>query len=470
MSRLASRLVQRYSSAFSTTRRALSSSKRRVAIVGSGPSGCYTAKYLSKADSDIHIDVLEALPVPYGLVRYGVAPDHPEVKNVQHDFDSLFDDSVRYMGNVSVGTDVTVDELRQHYDATVLAYGCQGNKSLLQGPGVLSAQAFVNWYNGHPDYTHIEGLAEILAKPHPRVVIVGQGNVALDCARILCKGQDLYDTDLAQHALEVLRGVHSVTLVGRRGPAQFAGTIKEIRELTRLENNKLELLKEDLVLNAASEEELTRPKKRILQLFQDYAQDELKEEDRTVALRFFLSPLRLERADDGSLIGLVCQSTTLAGPAGSQKAILQQDEVMLPADLILESIGYESTVICDTIRSFYDGRHFHHVNGRLTGPTQEMGGLYVTGWIKRGPSGIIGSNIPDAKETATSVLEDLSLKETMLPELDMIDILQARKVQTVDWDGYRRIEAEELRRRRSESQPREKIVDRESMLRIASEL
>jgi adrenodoxin-NADP+ reductase len=213
----------------------------KVAIVGSGPSGCYTAKYLQAAFRKNKlkgkIDVLERLPTPFGLVRSGVAPDHPEVKNVQNDFSALFrDGSVSFLGNVTVGTDVSLQELRAMYDVVVLAYGCESDRKLgIQGEdtlrGVLSAREFVAWYNGHPDYIHIgEIVADALGdRPdEAEVVVIGQGNVALDCARILAKGSaGLLDTDISSHALSVLKdGVKHTTVLGRRGHIQGAFTIK----------------------------------------------------------------------------------------------------------------------------------------------------------------------------------------------------------------------------------------------------
>ena len=301
----------------------------KVAIVGSGPSGCYTAKYLVSAlvkhqqqqgesTDDAHVlqvDILERLPTPYGLVRYGVAPDHAHVKNVQNDFDALFDDSgknsnngsnrssiIHFFGNVEVGVDVSIAELRERYDAVVMAYGCQADRRLPCLPGqeefassILSAREFVAWYNGHPDFVHIgERVARALKVPADatlsatsmddvrharRVVVIGQGNVALDCARILLKGsRHLYDTDIASHSLGVLGGgVGHVSVVGRRGHVQGAFTIKELRELTKLQEDGFEasfhVRREelDLGMTEASQQELDagRPKKRIHKLLYD---------------------------------------------------------------------------------------------------------------------------------------------------------------------------------------------------------
>lgn len=288
------------------------SCKISVAIVGSGPSGCYTAKYLLKAMQDRNtaaskccsirtIDVLERLPTPYGLVRYGVAPDHPEVKQVQNDFDRLFEADgtpVRFFGNVHVGHDVSVAELRERYDLVVLSYGCQSDRKLQipgeSSGGILSAREFVAWYNGHPHFHHIgdkvsKAMAQNASSGGASVVIVGHGNVAIDCARILAKaggaasaGGGLYDTDLSWDAWNTLRDlkVRTIFVVGRRGHVQASFTIKELRELTHLDGYDTTFLvrAEELDMcgsTMASQEELNgpsgRPKGRIDKLLREVA-------------------------------------------------------------------------------------------------------------------------------------------------------------------------------------------------------
>mmetsp|Transcript_3914 Transcript_3914/g.5658 ORF Transcript_3914/g.5658 Transcript_3914/m.5658 type:complete len:357 (-) Transcript_3914:1839-2909(-) len=273
--------------------------KVSVAIVGSGPSGCYTAKYLQsslhKKGYEAKLDIIEKLPTPYGLVRSGVAPDHPEVKNVQNDFSILFssDIGINFKGNVNVGNDVTLEELRAMYDIVVLAYGCDSDRKLgIPGEetlrGVLSAREFVAWYNGHPDYGHIGPLVEDFLTPKSQsekqqVVVIGQGNVALDCARIMAKGRShLVDTDITSKALDVLKdGVQSTVVLGRRGHVQGAFTIKELRELTKLRKERVNasfLVRSDeldMGMTPASQEELIgpggRPKSRIDKLLREAA-------------------------------------------------------------------------------------------------------------------------------------------------------------------------------------------------------
>jgi adrenodoxin-NADP+ reductase len=322
----------------------------QVAIVGSGPSGCYTAKYLQSALEKLNItarlDVLERLPTPFGLVRYGVAPDHPEVKNVEQDFSKLFQDSKTtcFYGNVHVGKDVMLDELRQLYDIVVLAYGCESDRKLnIPGQdleGVLSAREFVAWYNGHPDFVHIGAkVQEALSfcdGDSSSIVVIGQGNVALDCARILAKSRAaLEDTDIASHALPVLDSGgndRSIHIVGRRGHVQGAFAVKELRELTKLQDCGADFVvrQEELEMGStpASLEELQardgRPKVRIDKLLQETASKTPSPElPTTVNLRFLVSPIRFapDEKDQRRLGSVVCERTRLEGDPGNQKAV-----------------------------------------------------------------------------------------------------------------------------------------------------
>ena len=329
--------------------------------MGSGPSGCYTAKYLaaSKEYSFATIDILERLPTAYGLVRNGVAPDHPEVKNVQNDFDAVIHDQasnkIRFFGNVQVGMDVSLEELRKMYDMVVLAYGCESDRVLsLPGAslqGILSARQFVAWYNGHVDFDWVGPIVQQALKGD--IVILGHGNVALDCARILAKSRDELDpTDLTTRALDILHPAMSssssqdetkrtISVVGRRGHVQGAFTIKELRELTKLPHadfvvrwDELEMGKSTL----ASQQELkdSRPRTRMDTLLMEAAKTEGKGTNRQVHLRFLLNPIRFEASDkDPSSLGrVVCERTQLQGEAGSQRAVGTGEEESINAQLV----------------------------------------------------------------------------------------------------------------------------------------
>jgi len=455
------------------------------------------------------IDIIERLPTPYGLVRFGVAPDHPEVKNVQNDFNSLFDHGdkgIQFLGNVQVGRDVSIDELRIRYDAVILATGCESDRRLglpneESLSGILSAREFVAWYNGHPDYTHIgEQVQSALGTGgtdhegviNASVVVVGQGNVALDCARVLAKGGGgLFDTDIASHTLPILKnGVSQITLVGRRGHVQGAFTIKELRELVQLQEEGFDtsfVVREDeldMGATPASNEELNapggRPKQRINKLLRKAtANNPTDNKGNTTAtkridLRFLMSPTSWEPSeDDASKLGtLVCERTRLEGGAGKQKAIGTGELERIPARLALVSIGYKAVAIPGMDTTFFsdeDQGRVRHEQGRIDAPTATEGGLYTSGWFKRGPSGIIGTNIPDARETVATVLQDLETSVAVNPDEPPLEsLLKERCVDVVDWEAYQRIEMQETTQKRSEHQPREKVTDRSMLIDIAS--
>ena len=499
-----------------------------VAVVGAGPAGFYASKYLTSsvlkritqsttfndddrfAWSGIDIDLIERLPTPYGLVRYGVAPDHPEVKNVENDFAALFNkqdeshnSSIHFYGNVDVGKQIPLSKLQSLYDIVILAYGCQAADKRLHIPGedtlkgVLSAREFVAWYNGHPEFQHIGDIVEdCLWKNKPdssetcispaRVVVIGQGNVALDVARVLAKGKPgLIDTDTPTSVLNCLRGgVSHVSVVGRRGHVQGAFTIKELRELTKLKkeghNVSFVVRKEELEMGMtdASIEELKgpggRPKSRIDKLLFDTAVPS-SDAEKSVEIRFLLNPTHFApHESDVSKVGhVLCERTRLEGDCGKQRPVGTGEMEELPADLVLVSIGYRGMPLegMDEL-DFFDSRSSTVKNdhGKLPGENN----LFVTGWIKRGPTGIIGTNIMDAKDTVNSVMKYL---ERSAPDLGvenqgrdgLNDHLVASGIEAVDWNQFLRIVSAEndTSRLRSESQPREKILAVSEMLKAA---
>jgi len=518
--------------------------------VGSGPSGFYTAKYLLKevastADNPLQcsIDILEKLPTPYGLVRSGVAPDHPDVKNVENEFAAILDspptspnnnnsspNPIQFYGNVNVGStsSITLPELLELYDAVVLTYGCDSDRSLgIPGEeleGVHSAREFVSWYNGHPDYVHFTEvfgryLKNATAKKQTRVVIVGQGNVALDCARILTKsvqdGKDsLFHTDITQHSLSVLGnndddddddnntsggGGVAVSIVGRRGHVQGSFTIKELRELTKMEKNHdctFVVRDDELELGGStpsSQVEVTdsRAKKRIDKLLRSVstptgAIDETESATKnSIHIRYLWNPISFNAPTDNndnsqsqqSVKSVTFERTRLTGEPHAQTAVGTGEYTTLPADLVLKSIGYKGRPLpgLDELGvdsgdvSVFDERRgvIRNINGRVG-----VERLYVAGWIKRGPSGIIGTNITDARDTVASMLEDLPLltstNSNKLGRDGLLALLTERNVKVVDWNSWREINRVETDpgRRRSDSQPREKLVSVDGMLDI----
>jgi len=451
-----------------------------------------------------------------------VAPDHPEVKNVENDFASLFgkddDDgtgetttttTLEYFGNVTVGTDVSLSELRGVYDAVVLAYGCDDDKKLgLVGEeleGVLSAREFVAWYNGHPCFVSVGDKVKSALSRRPnddgnKVVVIGQGNVALDCARVLAKGgKGLYDTDVAAHSLPVLGdGVASVTVLGRRGHVQGAFTIKELRELVKLKKEGYDtsfLVRTDELdrgTTASSKEELrgpgSRPKTRIDKLLRDAASscgDESGETSKEISLRFLLNPVKfLPKESDASRVGaVVCERTELRGEPFLQRAVGTGEMETFEADLVLVSIGYKGIPLTDMENEIFD--HAKGVvkndHGKVitTSSSQEStteAALFACGWLKRGPVGIIGTNITDAKDTVESIMSHFEKRRRQHPPPrkgahardELATLLKNRDVHVVDWSSFQKIDDAEKRRdrRRSDSQPREKFTDVADMMRV----
>lgn len=448
-------------------------SSLRVAVVGAGPAGFYCTKYLMQDVANLKVDMFERLPTPYGLVRSGVAPDHPEVKLVVHDFQKITQDPrFRFLGNVNVGKDVSLAELRKLYDCVLLSYGAESDRPLgIPGqhlPGVHSARTFVNWYNGHPDYHNAK-----FDLTHPTVVVLGNGNVAVDVARVLvAKPETLASTDIAEHALQALRNskVTTVHMVARRGPAQSAFTIKELRELTKLEGVDVFIHDRDSVmnLNEASKQEVSssRATSRKMQLLETLRTSAPTTQQKAIHFHFLLSPTSIESQphhSSGLPLALHFTPMQLTGPPDKQSCVPLPGakEFVINAGLCLVSIGYKSVPI--------EGVPFDA--GRAV-VASEQGrvepGLYVSGWIKRGPSGIIGTNIVDAKETVGSILSDLNSGVLKGSDEDahqaVLDLLAKRNVHVVDLEGWRRIDAEEEKRGIANNKPREKLVTWEELI------
>jgi adrenodoxin-NADP+ reductase len=310
------------------------------------------------------------------------------------------------------------------------------------------------------------------------VVIIGQGNVALDCARILAKGtSQLVDTDIASHALEVLKeGVHTTTILGRRGHVQGAFTIKELRELTKLEKASFVVQEAELDLGSSDaslvELDNAKPKQRIDSLLREAAAKAPKDE-KQVILRFLLNPLRFEATDNGALGAVICERTMLQGDAASQSAVGTGEYESVAANMALVSIGYKGVAI-PGVEAFFDARRgiVRNTHGKVESGSATHGGLYVSGWLKRGPSGIIGTNISDAKDTVASIVKDWNASNA--PILDdsngrLFSLLKNRGVRVVDWKSYQKIEEAESdpRRKRSVEQPRQKISSHDELVKVA---
>ena len=451
----------------------------RVAIVGAGPAGAFAAASLLRACGDAEIDLFERLPTPWGLLRAGVAPDHQEIKRLQDTFErQTLGRGCRFIGNVDVGVDVSHRELMEHYTAVIYATGAQTDKSLgLDGedlPGSWAATEFVAWYNGHPDFRERE--FDLSAK---RAVVIGNGNVAADVTRILTLPiAELERTDVADHALETLREskIEEVVVLGRRGPAQAAFTSAELRDLGRLDGVDVVVGRDEVELDAISrawlEAEGTFTARKNVALLREFADREPSAEARQrITLRFLRSPVaiagtdrveaieirrnQIERDDDGTL---------RARPADAPAETIA-------CSLVLRSVGYRAVPLPDVP---FDERHFVLPNeaGRVLGPDgTAVPGVYAVGWIKRGPTGILGTNKRDAEETVSCLAEDL--KAGVLPQppangREQVDALLAeRNPDVVTAEGWRAIADLELERGRSAQRPRVKLASRGELLAAA---
>jgi len=429
-------------------------------------------------------------------VRSGVAPDHPEVKQVTNDFEAVAAEHAArfsFLGNVAVGRDVSVAELRERYAAVVLAYGAASDRAMgLEGEdamrNVFSARAFVNWYNGHPDFVRFRPNLEC-----EDVVIVGQGNVAIDCARILAKTVDeLKQTDIARHALEALARskVRRVHVVGRRGHVQAAFTMKELREVTRLEDAACVVHEGELARGragaSAQELEAQRARKRMDALLAEVgaastaaaAAPGPAAKRRQLVLRFLLSPSRLiaDAADPAAVGAVEFDVNRLEGPAEKQSAVATGEKETVRAGMVLRSIGYKSEPIAgvpfDPRRNVVPNEQGRVV--RAAGAAEREKGLYVCGWLKRGPSGIIGTNITDARETVGCLLADraagaLGAGAGGGPALRALLAARGKApAQLVEWPAWLRVDAEERRRGEAAGKSREKLVDVAEAIRVAN--
>jgi len=452
----------------------------RVAIVGAGPAGAFAAACLLRGSGDAEIDLFERLPTPWGLLRGGVAPDHQEIKRLEDTFDrQTLRRGCRFLGNVEVGVDVSHSELMRHYTAVVYATGAQTDKSLgIPGedlPGSRAATEFVGWYNGHPDYRELE--FDLSAQ---RAVVIGNGNVAADVARILTLSAGALEcTDVADHALEALRAsrIEEVIVLGRRGPAQAAFTSAELRELGHLEGVEIRVDPEDLELDAVSrqwlEEKGSFTARTNLELLREFAARPARRgARRRIDLRFLRSPAEIRGTERVEAIDIRRNEIVRADDGSLKARALQEDMETIDCGLVLRSVGYRAVPLPDVP---FDERHFVLPNdqGRVRTPEGEpLRGVYAVGWIKRGPTGILGTNKRDAEETVNCLLEDLRAGELPAPprpgRADLDTLLAERKPALVTVEGWRAIDGQELDRGRSESRPRVKFASRDELLAAAA--
>ncbi|MDE0895478.1 MAG: FAD-dependent oxidoreductase [Planctomycetota bacterium] len=456
----------------------LGSSERpvRVAIIGSGPSGFYAADALFKVEGlHVRCDVFDRLPMPYGLVRGGVAPDHQKMKNVTRVYEKIAaDDRFRFFGNVKLGGDLTVEDLTEHYDQIVYAVGNEEARELgIRGEdleGVCSATEFVYWYNGHPDYRDREfDLSKVR-----RVAVVGNGNVAIDVCRILIQDPErLASTDIADYALETLRAstVEEVLLLGRRGPAQAAFSPKEIKEIAGLEGVDLIMEPNAMELDPVSHQWLegaSAPKSATKNVaFLTEASKQEATGGRRLDCRFLVSPVELTGVD-GVLTGVRLQLNRIfATDDGTPRPKGTNEHVDEEVQMIFKAIGYRGTPI-PGVPFREDWGIIPNDEGRVTSEGETVAGQYVVGWAKRGPLGLIGTNSPDSKATVAKMVEDLpGAAAGPLPEGGaeaICNLLKSREVRYVTFAEWQKIDGLELQRGEASGQVRTKFTQVEEFL------
>ena len=444
----------------------------RVAIIGAGPAAFYAADHLLRQEAIVvEVDMYDRLPTPYGLVRHGVAPDHQKIKTVTKAFAATaHNPRFRFFGNVEFGTDLSLDDVKQMYDQVVYATGAQSDRQMgIPGEALAGshpATEFVAWYNGHPDYRDCT-----FDLSQERVVIVGVGNVAIDVARILCLSpEELRRTDMPDYAIDALSAskVREVHLVGRRGPAQAAFTNPELKELGELEDADIIVRPAEAELDQLSREEVAlagdRGVQRKVEMIQEYSKRVPAGKLRRLNLRFFLSPVELLAAGD-HVTGVRAVHTELVkSETGTLTAQPTDQFETIDAGLVFRSVGYRGVPL--------PGVPFHerwavilNRGGRVLDPSSEepITGEYVSGWIKRGPSGVIGTNKPDSVETATAMLQDVEAgKGTFNPSCPSasapVETLRTRGISYFSFDDWEKLDKMELAAGAANGQPRVKFT------------
>ena len=440
----------------------------RVAVVGSGPAGFYTADYLLEAGAQV--DVLERLPTPWGLVRLGVAPDHPELKTTSRIFEkTAAKDGFRFFGNVEVGADVAHHDLLRLYDAVVYTVGAQTDRRLgIPGEeleGSWAATEFVAWYNGHPDYQHLE-----FDLSNERAVVIGNGNVAVDVARILARTEDeLAPTDITDESTAALvaSSIADIVMLGRRGPAQAAFTPPELKELGELGGADVFVDPAELELDPASEASLETAgarARRNVDILREFAARAPAGKPKRLTLRFCVSPVQILGEGRVEAIEIVRNSLVMSDD-GQIKAVPTQDVEVIPCGLVLRSVGYRGVALPGVP---FDERR--GVIGNEQGRVSEQPRVYTAGWIKRGPSGVIGTNKKDAAETCERLLEDAAagLLEAEGGELE--ELLRGRGLDFVEYAGWQAIDEHERGLGVPRGRPRVKLTSWDELLAKAREL
>ncbi|MGO1543931.1 MAG: FAD-dependent oxidoreductase [Gulosibacter sp.] len=449
-------------------------SKLRVAVVGAGPAGIYASDILRKeaeGSHEVSIDLFDRLPAPYGLVRYGVAPDHPRIKGVVSALRNVLDNGgIRVFGNVDFGADITIDDLRERYHAVIFATGAMQDAPLeipgIDAEGSFGAADFVNWYDGHPDVSREWTLDQ------EKVAVVGNGNVALDVARVLAKqADDMLPTEIPANVYDGLAAskITDVHVFGRRGPLQVKFTPLELRELGEVPDTDLIMYEEDFDRDPAADEESKRNKQLLVisRIFGKWRQNDApREASRRIHLHFWSQPHSVLTDNSGRVTGFRVERTEPDGESGIRGTGELRDYEI---GQIYRAVGYFGSPL-EQIP--YDPTHgvIPNLGGRVVGASGEpLPGMFATGWIKRGPVGLIGHTKSDAKETIEHLLASEAdwWQPSITDEDEIVSLLNERHVRYTDLDGWHNLDAHEVELGEPQERERVKVVDREDMLRIS---
>jgi ferredoxin--NADP+ reductase len=441
------------------------SGTRRAVVVGAGPSGFYTTDQL--LDAGFEVDLIDALPTPFGLVRAGVAPDHPKIKSVTRVYEkTAAKPGFRFYGGVELGSDITRADLLARYHAVVYAFGTADDNRLgIPGedrPGSYPATRFVAWYNGHP-----HAASEHFDLSARRAVVIGNGNVAIDVARMLVlEPRELAPTDTADHALSALAAAHieEVVVIGRRGPAQAAFTTPELRELGELARADVHVEPAQAELDPHSEQWLESSgdatAKRNVKLLREYAALAPAGKSHRISLRFLRSPVAvLGEGETGPVTGVrLARNRIEPEGRGGLRAVATGEVEELECGLVLRSIGYRGRPVDDVPFDAARGL-IRNVGGRVCDEeSRSHRGEYVVGWIKRGPSGVIGTNKKDATDTVAKIVEDAAAGALAEPVEHDRDWLRATVPTAVEWSGWQSIDERERQAGEPHGRPRVKLV------------
>ena len=447
-------------------------SKLRLAIVGAGPAGIYAADLIIKSelrDFDVSIDLFDLLPAPYGLVRYGVAPDHPRIKGIIRALYEVLDrGDIRFFGNVEYGKDITLDDLKTHYNAVIFSTGAVKDANLnipgIDLEGSFGAAAFVNWYDAHPDF---ERSWDLSAK---EIAVLGNGNVALDVARVLAKpAEAMLSTDIPDNVYRGLRASQAsdVHVFGRRGPAQVKFSPLELREAVHLEDVDTIVYDEDFQYDEGSQKAIdsNNQTRVMVKTLEDLRANEVTGAKRRLHLHFFSAPVEILEKD-GKVAGIKIERTKLDG-TGNVKPTGEFRE--FPIQAVYRAVGYFGSELSEVPFDEKAGVIPNDKGRVLDSDGKHIQGVYATGWIKRGPVGLIGHTKSDAIETIAQIIEDKNnwWNPTSPSEDSITELLTLRKIEFVGWPEWLKIDSEEKRLGEAEERERIKLVEREDFLAVA---